>query len=439
MAHRVVGIDVGHDLIRGAEVEDPGTARERVLRRGTVELAPGAVVSGEVRDVAAVAAALKQLWQQAGFKTRRVVLGLGNARVLARDLDVPVRPAAQIREQLPFLVADLLPMPLEQAVLDFYPVREYTDEQGIDMYAGILIVALNEVAVTNARAAQQAGLEVVGIDMIPFALVRRLAETGSGETVAFVDVGATTTSITVAESGTPVFCRIVPVGGEEVTRSLVELGQLSREQAEQVKRTIGLSAEGVEPRYRPVVELMVTRTSDLMTSIRDTIAYYDDTRAARISRILLTGGGARLGGFAPMVAAWTRIPTELVDLGEHGDYLVAEALASGARGAATRGGVARRTAGPTAPPTPTAPVPVPDLPVPAGGPPPAPSAASGAVPATAAADMGSAAPVATEPEVVPAAPPPVADAALGMPGGMMPTPLDPPEAGPRHGRGEHGR
>lgn len=63
MAHRVVGIDVGHDLIRGAEVEDPGTKRERVLRRGTVQLAPGAVASGEVRDVAAVAAALKQLWQ----------------------------------------------------------------------------------------------------------------------------------------------------------------------------------------------------------------------------------------------------------------------------------------------------------------------------------------------------------------------------------------
>lgn len=123
MAQRVVGIDFGHEIIRAAEVVDPGTRRERVIRQGTIALPGAATVSGEVRDVAAVASALKQLWQESKFTSRQVVLGLGNARVLARDLEVPARPPQQVREQLPFLVADMLPMPLENAVLDFYRSR----------------------------------------------------------------------------------------------------------------------------------------------------------------------------------------------------------------------------------------------------------------------------------------------------------------------------
>lgn len=194
------------------------------------------------------------------------------------------------------------------------------------MYSGILVAAFKEIALTNARAATQAGLRVIGVDMISFAIIRRLADRDSSETVAFIDVGASATIISVATGGTPVFSRIVPVGGEEVTRSLIELGQLSREQAEQVKRTIGLSAEGVEPRFRPVVELMVTRTSELMTSIRDTISYFSDTRGQRIDRIVLTGGGARLGGFAQMVAAWTRIPAALSEESEPAAAPVAEQL-----------------------------------------------------------------------------------------------------------------
>ncbi|MBO9627571.1 MAG: pilus assembly protein PilM [Microbacterium sp.] len=330
MANRTVGIDFGNGIIRAAEVEDPGTSRQQVVRVDAVPISGDAVVSGEVRDAAAVTAALKQLWVKAGFRTKRVVLGMGNSRVLARDLQVPVRPLSQVREGLQFLVADMLPMPVSNAVLDYYPISIVQDDDGNDVYSGMLIAALKDVALTAARAAKAAGLEVNGIDMIPFALIRSLSSSRDAETRAFVDVGATTTIIAVATSGVPEFVRTVPSGGEDVTRSLMDLGQLTREQAEQIKRTVGLSAEGVDARYRPVVELMVTRSGELMTSIRDTLQYFGDTRQRRVSQVLLTGGGARLGGFPQMITAWTRIPAGLVSVADP-DFIVATALASGGR------------------------------------------------------------------------------------------------------------
>jgi len=327
MANRVVGIDFGQGVIRGAEVEEPGTPRSRVSRFGAVPVPAEAIVSGEVRDPQEVASALRQLWSKAGFRTKRVVLGIGNSRVLARDLAVPARPLAQIREGLRFQVADMLPMPAENAVLDYYPVMHGTDEQGAPVFHGLLIAALKDVVLGNERAAHVAGLEVVAVDMIPFALIRMLSDQSTAETSAFVDVGATTTVIAVATGGIPEFVRIVPMGGEDATRSLMELGQLSREQAEQIKRTIGLLTEGVDPKYRPVVELMVARSSELMASIRDTLAYFADTRQRQVARILLTGGGARVGGLAQMVQGWTRIPASIDATLEDPDFTVATALA----------------------------------------------------------------------------------------------------------------
>jgi len=349
VANRVVGIDLGHGVVRGAEVEDPGAPRQRVLRTGSVPLLEDVVVSGEIRDVASAAASLKQLWSKAGFKSRKVVLGMGNPRVLARDLAVPVRPLQQVRESLPFLVADMLPMPLENAVLDYYPISIGVDEDGREVYHGMLVAGLKDVALANARAAKQAGLEVVGIDMLPFALIRTLSDRANAATWAYVDVGATTTIISIATAGVPEFVRIVPTGGEDVTRSLMDLGQLTRDQAEQIKRTVGLSADGVDARYRPVVELMVTRSSELMTSIRDTIQYFADTRQREVARIVLTGGAVRLGGFAHMVSAWTRIPAAIIESNADDDYIVATALASGARSQSGAKAGPRRVATPGSP------------------------------------------------------------------------------------------
>ena len=417
-----MGIDFGHGVIRGVEIADSGSRRQRAVRQGSIRIAEDAIVSGEVRDVAAVGSALKQLWQQSRFRSRRVVLGLGNARVLARDLEVAVRPLPQIRESLPFLVADMLPMPLENAVLDYYPVAIATDEHGVETYHGMLVAALKDVAMTNARAVQQAGLEVAAIDMSPFAIIRAIADRDSTETVAFVDVGAMTTIISVAVGGTPEFVRSVPVGSHDVTRALIDLGGLGHDQAERVKRIAGLRPADAEPQVRSVVELMAARTAELMNSVRDTLSYFTDTRRRPLDRIVLTGGGARIGGFAEMLTARLGIPATLSDALPDMDYLVAGALASGP---GRRPAVSRAAAAPAVEPAPMEPAPVaapvePAMPVPAAAP-------AAAFPAAA---VPAAAPIPDFTTLV-AAPPPVPAAAVATV--AAPTVVADPAAAPAAG------
>jgi type IV pilus assembly protein PilM len=119
----VVGLDIGTSGVRAAELT-LGKSATTLDRFGQVALPPGAVRDGEVVDTDAVAAALKQLWTQAKFSGRKVVVGVANQKVVVRQVDLPWLPVDELRKSLAFQVQDYIPMPVEQAILDFHPLEE---------------------------------------------------------------------------------------------------------------------------------------------------------------------------------------------------------------------------------------------------------------------------------------------------------------------------
>lgn len=315
MASRIVGLDIGRHFLRAVEVENPDKARPVVVRYHEVVLPDGAVQSGEVREVHTVAAAIRQLWAEGGFKSKKVVLGMGNQRVIARDLEVPRATIAQIKESLPFQVQDMLPVPVTDALLDFYPISEGVGENG-PVISGLLIAAIKDSVFANINAVKQAGLVPVEVDLIPFALTRVLVRGNTaGRTVALIDIGANTTNVVVTSKGIPQFVRMIPTGGEELTRSLINRLEVGAAQAENAKRTRGLSSAPVTSEAEGVVaEVIHTVTGELLMSLRNTLNYFSNSRQHEpIEAILLTGGASRLFGLAQALGDATRIPVIQAD------------------------------------------------------------------------------------------------------------------------------
>jgi type IV pilus assembly protein PilM len=307
MTTHIVGLDIGETAVRGVEVRTTPKSGPSILRYHEVPLTDGAVRSGEVLEVNTVAAALKQLWLDGKFKTKDVVIGMGNQKVLARDLTVPRMPLASIRESLPFHVQDLIQVPVADALLDFYPIAEVESENG-PAVSGLLIAAVKEAVMINLRAVREAGLSPVGVDLIGFALQRVLG-TSTGETTALIDVGASTTNVVLAIDGVPRFVRIIPAGGDDVTRALMSRLEIDRPQAEGLKRSIGLAPAAVPLEHRTAVGVIEETSGELLSSLRNTLKYFANTRHdGTADRIALTGGGARLPGFGQALGAMTRVP-----------------------------------------------------------------------------------------------------------------------------------
>jgi type IV pilus assembly protein PilM len=143
-----VGLDIGSDAVRAAVV-DTGKATP-VLRRFTeMPLPPGAVQAGDIVDQGAVTEAVSALWKRNHLPRKRVVVGIANQRVIVRQVDVPHLEEEELIEALPYQVQDAIPIPVEDAVLDYVPLEEFGTPDG-DLMLSILVVAAQRETVPQA-------------------------------------------------------------------------------------------------------------------------------------------------------------------------------------------------------------------------------------------------------------------------------------------------
>lgn len=313
-ARPVVGLDIGTSGVRAAQLTygKGGTTLERF---GQVALPPGAVRDGEVVDAQAVGAALKQLWAQARFGTKKVVVGVANQRVVVRQVDLPWLPAKEMRTSLPYQVQDFIPMPVEQAILDFHPLEELVNEQGGRMVRVLLVAAAREMVGRALEAVHLAGLQPSMVDLTSFAVLRSLVTQGTGLDVlhaeALVDIGASVTNIVVHQGGVPRFVRILLMGGADITDAVAERMGVPLEQAEHVKQSTGLALVAGTAEAHPATRAIEASGGAFVEEVRSSLDYYAaQPGSPRLGRIVVSGGGSRLSGLVDRLATATRLPVE---------------------------------------------------------------------------------------------------------------------------------
>jgi type IV pilus assembly protein PilM len=309
-----VGLDIGTSGVRAAELS-LGKSATTLERFGQVALPPGAVRGGEVVDVDAVSAALKQLWSQAKFSSKKVVVGVANQKVVVRQVDLPWMPVDELRASLAFQVQDYIPMPVEQAILDFHPLEEFAGDSGGRMLRVLLVAAARDMVDSAVVAVQAAGLEPVMVDLTSFAVLRSLyrpSALGGLEAEALVDVGASVTNIVVHQGGVPRFVRILLMGGADITDAVAERLGVPSDQAESVKQSTGLAGVAGMAEAHPANRAIEQTGGALVEEVRSSLDYYAaQPGAARVSKVVLSGGGSRLGGLVERLASATRLHVEV--------------------------------------------------------------------------------------------------------------------------------
>jgi type IV pilus assembly protein PilM len=310
----VVGLDIGTSGVRAAELTI-GKGGVTLERFGQVALPEGAVRDGEVMDVDAVAGAVKQLWSQAKFSSKKVVVGVANQKVVVRQVDLPWLPVNELRKSLAFQAQDFIPMPVEQAILDFHPLEEFTNDSGNRMLRVLLVAAARDMVDSALAAVSKAGLTATMVDLTSFAVLRSMAHADTGvmasHAEAIVDIGSSVTNIVVHQGGVPRFVRILLMGGGDVTEAVAERVGVPYDQAESIKQTTGLALMSGGGEAHPAARAIEQSGSALVEEIRGSLDYFTaQAGSLRIGRVVVSGGGSRLGGLVERLASATRLPVE---------------------------------------------------------------------------------------------------------------------------------
>lgn len=340
----IVGVDIGTSGIRGAQIKRHRDGSLEVVRAASVDLPRGAVRNGAVQDPRTVAKALKRLWRQGHFTTKRVAFGLADSGVLTRQLDLPWMPPLDFRSALRYQVGDALPVDIATVELDYHLLDRVdgADERGNPTAVNrILVVASDREAVTlEAQTVRKAGLEPVVADSTAMALIRaacrgRMPETQV--TAAIADIGADQLTVVIHENGQPRFVRTVAhLGGEAATEALAEGLDLDLDEAEVAKRAIGLNgpapivapiaessvfsgslaAEEVptDPRTAAIIGVLNPWATTIVAEIRNSLDYYQAApTSAPVSDLTLVGRTVMLAGMVERVATQLPLPVRCMD------------------------------------------------------------------------------------------------------------------------------
>lgn len=310
MAKQVVGLKIGASQLAAARVSVNGSAQVVQVARGPIP--PGLVSAGEVRDPEGLALELKRFFKEHKLPARAVRVGIATNRIGVRTIELSgIDDMKQLANAVRFRAQEALPIPIDEAVLDFQVLSEGRNVEGLPTKRVLLVVAYRDLVQGYARACKEAGLRLVGIDLEAFALLRALspaapsANAAERSALVAVAMGAERSTLAVSDGYTCEFTRVLDWGGSALTSALAAALGVDPEEAERIKAEVsleggpaveGLTEEQTEAAREALRSGLQGFARELVSSLQ---FYQSQPDSLGIREVVLAGGAARLGGLAP--------------------------------------------------------------------------------------------------------------------------------------------
>jgi len=325
-----IGLDIGTDHVRAAQLRSSG-AGLTLSAYGSVGVPMGAVVEGEIVDPEAVASSLRELWRRAGFKGKEVAIGVSNQKVVVRLIDLPYMERSELEGAIQYQAQDYIPIPVEDAILDFRIIGDYMTPADEHMMEVLLVAAQRDMIANAVAAIESAGLKLMQVDITSFAIVRALLgmsdpllgpDESADEAIGIIHVSSGITNIAVVEKGVPRFTRMSSIAGNQFTQAVANVLDLTFDEAEDLKIRAGLpnidaGAGMVEEEQAVQVarDALEREVNKFIAEVRRSFDYYltQATQARTIRRIYMTGSGAQLANIGSYLSKGLQAEVVLAD------------------------------------------------------------------------------------------------------------------------------
>ena len=253
-----VGVDIGTNQIKVVEVKS-GKDGLQVAGYGIAPTPAGSIDNEVIVDPKTLSQALRQVLSDSGISCKRCVsLISGQSSVIVRIIEVPKMTREELAETMQWEIERHVPFSKDEVVMDFAPIeREESAEEEQNMEV-LLAVAQQDAVNSHIETLFLAGLDPVALDIEYLSACRMLIDASPNselkeESVALVNIGASTTQMGVFRSGLLAFPRILPIAGDTITRAISEQLGISIEDAELLKCEQGqVMIDRIAPRGQAV-------------------------------------------------------------------------------------------------------------------------------------------------------------------------------------------
>lgn len=295
-----LGLDVGSAVLKAVLLSrSPGGVR---LERFAAAPVPAGADKGRLAQV------VRELFEKVNPpREAEVVTAVTGPGTVARAILFPKMTPQELRGAIAFEAEKHIPFKLEGVYLDFSVLGERPNNQ----MEILLAVARKEVVAEHLEMLAQAGITPHSVDLEVLALAnaweagRPPLETG---VTGLIHVGSRATLLDFVREGKLQFAREIPMGGAAFTQAISEALKVEAAEAERLKGR-------PEERQQEVRSALQPAWDDWLNHCRTSFDFFENQYGARVERLVLSGGSARLAGFKEWVQEASGLPVEVWGIG----------------------------------------------------------------------------------------------------------------------------
>lgn len=328
-----IGVDIGSSSIKIVEcASDAG--RPKLVTYGFTEESVDIVKNDLPPSIQKAAALVKRIAREAHVTSDKVVAALPSYTVFTSIVSLPTMTEKELVAGVRWEAKKFVPMPIEEMVLDWRLLKDPVAHSSLTPGGAakdapatkkpkdskvLLTAAPKSLVRRYVEVFKLAEMELVSLETEAFALERSLIGNDPAP-IMVIEIGSSSTDLSVFAKGVPILNRSIDVGGDAITRAIMTSLNIDRDRAEQFKRDFGM-AQGGTREIPHAIEFII---GNIVNESRFCMSLYQAQATNAIEKIVLTGGGAFLADLPAYLARilntkvfigdpWARVvyPTEL--------------------------------------------------------------------------------------------------------------------------------
>lgn len=308
----VIGIDIGSASIKVVQLKRK-KGKAVLETYGELSLGPYAgFQTGQATNLPPekIIEALKDVMKEGNITTKNCGIAIPIKSSMVFTIDMPVFSEKQLNQMVPIEARKYIPVPISEVTLDWFviPTEDIIPEESSKDFPDgekekkdqtkkvqVLIVAIHNDVLTRFSEFVKGGELSAGFFEIEmFSTARAVLDQDSSPVMIF-DMGAAATKLYIIERGVIRNSHIIGRGSQDITSSIASALGVPIDKAEKMKINFGANLPEEDSQISDIIGLVL---DPILSEANTVLLNYERKYNKNVTKVLLSGGGSGLNGFA---------------------------------------------------------------------------------------------------------------------------------------------
>jgi len=256
-----------------------------------LELDPGVIVNGEIKNPNALYKAIKKLFSTAKpgkIDCKYCLLSIPENKVFTHIFQAPADlKHDQIEDFIFNQVEGIIPFNRETTIADFKIVKLN------DKFKQILYAAAPQKLINDILAIlKKFNVSVLAVELESLSVARALlTKQTSKEANIIVDIGGNFSNITIFDKEGLKLTVSLPIAGNQMTEELCQRAKLTKAKANELK-----AKEGLNTTKKLALQALQDSLDKIVEEMRRSIVFYQERSGRSVAKAIFVGGSANMPG-----------------------------------------------------------------------------------------------------------------------------------------------